>query len=128
MRSWIYLPVFGMVMYENEFEKLGKTKIKPKIILNQSISVHLKILLPFCQTCVSLIQYSSLIYLPYILLPKINTSKVLFSLAAAYWRGDDTGERSMCLTFGLFFFVVAMAVLVIDESLLDFGLDKGKQV
>ena len=28
--------------------------------------------------------------------------------------------------FGLFFFVVAMAVLVIDESLLDFGLDKGQ--
>lgn len=52
---------------------------------------------------------------------------MLCSLAAAYWRGDDTGERSMCLTFGLFFFVVAMAVLVIDESLLDFGLDKGKQ-
>ena len=51
---------------------------------------------------------------------------MLFSLAAAYWRGDDTGERSMCLTFGLFFFVVAMAVLVIDESLLDFGLDKGE--
>ena len=70
----------------------------------------------------------SLTYLPYIFLPKHNTSKVLFSLAAAYWRGDDTGERSMCLTFGLFFFVVAMAVLVIDESLLDFGLDKGKQV
>lgn len=44
---------------------------------------------------------------------------------AAYWRGDDTGERSICLVFGLFFFVVAMAVLVIDESLLDFGLDKG---
>ena len=55
----------------------------------------------------------------------IKFSKVLYSLAAAYWRGDDTGERSMCLTFGLFFFVVAMAVLVIDESLLDFGLDKG---
>ena len=45
---------------------------------------------------------------------------------AAYWRGDDTGERSICLVFGLFFFVVAMAVLVIDESLLDFGLDKGE--
>lgn len=51
--------------------------------------------------------------------------KVLISLVAAYWRGDDTGERSICLVFGLFFFVVAMAVLVIDESLLDFGLDKG---
>ena len=23
--------IFGMGMYENEFEKLGKTKIKPKI-------------------------------------------------------------------------------------------------
>ena len=89
--------------------------------------MHLEVLLPFSRTYLSL-QYSSLIYLPYILLPKLNTSKVLFSLAAAYWRGDDTGERSMCLTFGLFFFVVAMAVLVIDESLLDFGLDKGKQV
>lgn len=55
----------------------------------------------------------------------IKFSKVLYSLAAAYWRGDDTGERSMCLTFGLFFFVAAMAVLVIDESILDFGLDKG---
>lgn len=33
----------------------------------------------------------------------------------------------MCLTFGLFFFVVAMVVLVIDESLLDFGLDKGNR-
>ena len=46
--------IFGMVMYENEFEKLGKTKIKPKIhnyvIFNQSISVHLEVLLPFSQT------------------------------------------------------------------------------
>ena len=56
----------------------------------------------------------------------IDFSKVMYSLAAAYWRGDDTGERSLCLTFGLFFFVMAMAVLVIDESLLNFGLDKGK--
>ncbi|EDO37046.1 predicted protein, partial [Nematostella vectensis] len=51
--------------------------------------------------------------------------KTMYSLTAAYWRGDDGGERSMCITFGLFFFVVAMAVLVIDESLIDFGLDAG---
>ncbi|XP_031567197.1 transmembrane protein 161B-like [Actinia tenebrosa] len=51
--------------------------------------------------------------------------KVLLSLTAAYWRGEDTGERSICLTFGLFFFVAAMAVLVVDESLLDFKLDAG---
>ena len=47
---------------------------------------------------------------------------------AAYWRGDDTGERSMCVIFGLFFFIVSMAVLVIDESLLDFGLETGKMI
>ena len=32
----------------------------------------------------------------------------------------------MCIIFGLFFFVVSMAVLVVDESLLDFGLETGK--
>ena len=53
---------------------------------------------------------------------------MLFSLMAAYWRGDDTGERSMCIIFGLFFFVLSMAILVIDESLLDFGLETGKML
>ena len=31
----------------------------------------------------------------------------------------------MCLTFGVFFFVLAMAILVVDESILEFNLDSG---
>ena len=51
--------------------------------------------------------------------------KELFSLTTAYWKTEDGGERSMTLSFGLFFFIVAMGVLIIDESIMDFGLEKG---
>lgn len=91
----------------------------------------------FCAAVINVLVEIFAFFLPEIYTQELNLAlvwnflviffalKVLLSLAAAYWRGDDTGERSMCLTFGLFFLVVAMAVLVIDESLLDFGLDKG---
>jgi len=51
--------------------------------------------------------------------------KDLLSLTAAYWRSADSGERSMTISFGFFFLVVAMGVLVIDEDILDFGLNEG---
>ncbi|XP_065646385.1 transmembrane protein 161B isoform X3 [Hydra vulgaris] len=51
--------------------------------------------------------------------------KELFSLTSAYWKTEDDGERSMTLSFGIFFFIVAMGVLIIDESVMDFGLEKG---
>ena len=47
-------------------------------------------------------------------------------MTSAYWSGQDSGEKSVCLMFGVFFFVLAMAVLVIDESILEFNLDTGK--
>ncbi|XP_076354715.1 transmembrane protein 161-like emei isoform X1 [Tachypleus tridentatus] len=50
--------------------------------------------------------------------------KVLFSVTALYFSGEEAlGERSLCLMAGLFFFVVAMAVLITDENILEFGLD-----
>ena len=52
--------------------------------------------------------------------------KELASLTAAYWHGQDSGERAMCISFGLFFLVLSMGVLVIDESILEFGLENGK--
>ena len=52
---------------------------------------------------------------------------MLYSLTSAYWVGEDSGERSVCVTFGVFFFVVAMAILVIDEAILEFNLDTGKK-
>lgn len=51
--------------------------------------------------------------------------KALYLVTALYFKGDESsGERSMCITCGFLFFVVAMIVLVVDEELLEFGLNK----
>jgi len=49
--------------------------------------------------------------------------KTLFSVTAIYFRTDEGGERILCIVFGLFFLVVAMAVLITPDSVLDFGLE-----
>lgn len=40
---------------------------------------------------------------------------------------SGTGELSLCIMFGFFSFIAAMAVLVVDESILEFGLDSAYQ-
>ncbi|XP_075344994.1 transmembrane protein 161B-like isoform X5 [Mycteria americana] len=51
--------------------------------------------------------------------------KILFSLTTHYFIVEDGGERSVCVTFGFFFFVKAMAILIVTESYLEFGLESG---
>ena len=51
--------------------------------------------------------------------------KELVLLTAAYWKSEEGGERSMSISFGFFFLVMAMGILVIDESIIDFGLNSG---
>ncbi|KAF7687404.1 transmembrane protein 161B [Silurus meridionalis] len=51
--------------------------------------------------------------------------KILFSLTAHYFKLEEGGERSLCITFGFFFFVKAMAILVVTENYLEFGLESG---
>ncbi|XP_053151353.1 transmembrane protein 161B isoform X3 [Hemicordylus capensis] len=51
--------------------------------------------------------------------------KILFSLTTHYFKVDDGGERSVCVTFGFFFFVKAMAILIVTENYLEFGLETG---
>lgn len=51
--------------------------------------------------------------------------KILFSLTTHYFKVDDGGERSLCVTFGFFFFVKAMAILIVTENYLEFGLETG---
>ncbi|XP_072033950.1 transmembrane protein 161B-like isoform X2 [Amphiura filiformis] len=51
------------------------------------------------------------------------TLQVLFSLTALYFTSEEDGERSLCILFGFFFLVVAMAVLIVDERILEFGLN-----
>lgn len=47
----------------------------------------------------------------------------LFHLTALYFQTEDAGERSVCVTFSFFFLVIAMATLVVDEDILEFGLE-----
>ena len=46
-------------------------------------------------------------------------------LTKHYFQGEDGGERAVCITFAAFFFVKAMATLVISERFLEFGLETG---
>lgn len=50
--------------------------------------------------------------------------KMLFSLMKLYFAGEESiGERSLCITSGGLFFLVAMVVLIADEKVLELGLD-----
>ncbi|XP_067872170.1 transmembrane protein 161A isoform X2 [Heterodontus francisci] len=51
--------------------------------------------------------------------------KVLFSLMTHYFKTEEGGERSVCLTFTFLFVLVAMLVLVVREDYLEFGLEPG---
>lgn len=51
--------------------------------------------------------------------------RILISQTAAYFKAEDGGERILIVTFGFFCLVLAMAVLVVDENVLEFGLEKG---
>ncbi|NWH66024.1 T161A protein, partial [Geococcyx californianus] len=51
--------------------------------------------------------------------------KVFFTVMRHYFRSEEGGERSVCLTFAFFFLLLAMVALVIREDYLEFGLEPG---
>ncbi|CAJ0937449.1 unnamed protein product [Ranitomeya imitator] len=51
--------------------------------------------------------------------------KVLFTMMKHYFRSEEGGERSVCLTFAFFFMLIAMIVMVVREEYLEFGLEPG---
>ena len=51
--------------------------------------------------------------------------RVLMAQTAMYFKLENGGERILCVTFGFFFLVAAMGVLVVDASILEFGLEEG---
>lgn len=61
------------------------------------------------------------------LLVVIFCFRILISQAAVYFKSEEGGERILCVTFGFFFLVLAMGILVIDEKILEFGLEPGYQ-
>lgn len=48
--------------------------------------------------------------------------KVMFSLTAMYFRVVEGGEKILCVVFGFFFLVLSMAILIVNEDTLEFGL------
>jgi hypothetical protein len=51
--------------------------------------------------------------------------RVMFSVTAIYFEGEESGERILCFVMGFFFLIVAMGVLIVREDILEFGLEKG---
>lgn len=46
------------------------------------------------------------------------------SITAIYFSGDEViGERTMCMVMALVYLLIAMMVLIVDESNLEVGVD-----
>ncbi|XP_028907225.1 transmembrane protein 161A [Ornithorhynchus anatinus] len=59
------------------------------------------------------------------LLTVVFSVKVFFMVMRLYFRSEEGGERSVCLTFAFLFLLLAMVVLVVREDILEFGLEAG---
>ncbi|XP_075467253.1 transmembrane protein 161A [Ascaphus truei] len=59
------------------------------------------------------------------LLTIIFSIKVLFMVMQHYFRSEEGGERSVCLTFAFLFVLIAMVALIMREEYLEFGLEPG---
>ncbi|XP_064353555.1 transmembrane protein 161A [Dromaius novaehollandiae] len=59
------------------------------------------------------------------LLTVVFSVKVFFTVMRHYFRSEEGGERSVCLTFAFFFLLLAMVALVVREDYLEFGLEPG---
>uniref|UniRef100_A0A6B2E928 Putative conserved secreted protein n=1 Tax=Phlebotomus kandelakii TaxID=1109342 RepID=A0A6B2E928_9DIPT len=55
--------------------------------------------------------------------------RLLISLTVQYFRSEESiGERSTCIVTGFSYLLVAMMVLIVDESTLEVGLDRAYSV
>lgn len=52
-----------------------------------------------------------------------SLSKILFTLTLEYFKGEESvGERSTVIVTGFAYLVIAMAILIVDETKLETGL------
>ncbi|KAM5191281.1 transmembrane protein 161A [Mantella aurantiaca] len=59
------------------------------------------------------------------LITVVFSFKVLLTMMKHYFRSEEGGERSVCLTFAFFFLLLAMIVMIVREEYLEFGLESG---
>ena len=60
----------------------------------------------------------------WLLLVSCYLIKVLVSLTKVYYSEELASQRSVGIVFTMFFFVCALGILLIDEGVLDFGLER----
>lgn len=60
----------------------------------------------------------------WILVVMVYAFKLLFSLTRVYLSEELAHQRSICIVFTSLLFVCALGVLLVDESVLNFGLEK----
>lgn len=60
----------------------------------------------------------------WILVVMLYAFKLLFSLTRVYLSEELAHQRSLCMVFTSLLFVCALGVLLVDESILNFGLEK----
>ncbi|XP_063259554.1 transmembrane protein 161A [Prinia subflava] len=59
------------------------------------------------------------------LLTVVFSVKVFSMVMRHYFRSEEGGERSVCLSFAFLFLLLAMVALVVREEYLEFGLEPG---
>ncbi|XP_072260723.1 transmembrane protein 161A [Pyxicephalus adspersus] len=59
------------------------------------------------------------------LITVVFSIKILLTMMKHYFRSEEGGERSVCLTFAFFFLLIAMIVMIVREEYLEFGLESG---
>jgi len=79
-----------------------------------------------CDSSKAMIEiYVFFIYIATLLFPYIIYSKVLLSLWVQYFKGEESvGERSTCIVTGFAYLLIAMMILIVDETKLEIGLEK----
>lgn len=54
----------------------------------------------------------------------MHLRKLLLTLTVQYFQGEESiGERSTCIVTGFAYLVISMIILIIDEDVLELGLE-----
>ncbi|CAD6233919.1 GSCOCG00007396001-RA-CDS [Cotesia congregata] len=75
--------------------------------------------------CILVIGFSLYPFYSIIFFRHYNQRKILIVLWVQYFKSNEnTGERSTCIVMGIVYLLIALAVQIIDEKIIEIGLNK----
>ena len=118
--------------------KLQQLPIKPTDLLYKYYTNELQWMIDFMLAAISVFVTTMFYYTlkPEAIATELNLSSIwlvlaggyviaeLATLTSIYLSEELSSQRSVCIVFTMLFFVCALAILLIDEGLLDFGLER----